>query len=147
MSAKERTKGATGERELAKILRDELGAEITRNLVQSREGGADLLGVPGWAIECKRAADKSLNKWWLQACQQADRAGMKPALIYRIDRCDWRVIVAMRHLFPSFECQPIGITWTVEMSLPAWCAVVREEMDEATKNPPGGGANAPVAAG
>ena len=147
MSAKERTKGATGERELAKILRDELGAEITRNLVQSREGGADLLGVPGWAIECKRAADKSLNRWWLQACQQADRAGMKPALIYRIDRCDWRVIVAMRHLFPSFECHPIGITWTVEMSLPAWCAVVREEMVEATKNPLEGGFIAPVAAG
>jgi hypothetical protein len=58
-----------------------------------------------------------------------------------------KTIVAMRHLFPSFECQPIGITWTVEMSLPAWCAVVREEIVEATKNPLVGGFNAPVTAG
>ena len=135
MSAMQRNKGAAGKRELAKILRDELGVDITRNLVQSREGGADLLGVAGWAIECKRAADKSLNKWWLQACEQAGRVGMKPALIYRLDRCEWKVIVAMKHLFPPFECQPMGVAWTVEMSLPAWCAVVREGMDVATKTP------------
>ena len=78
--------------------------------------------------EGKRAADKSLNTWWLQACQQADRAGLKPALIYRLDRQEWRVVVAMQNLFPPFEYHPIGLTWTVEMSLPAWCAVVREGM-------------------
>ncbi len=147
MSAMQRNKGAAGERELAKILRDELGVDITRNLVQSREGGADLLGVAGWAIECKRAAIPALHTWWLQACQQADRAGLKPALIYRIDRKEWRAVVAMRHLFPAFEVQPMGLTWTTEMSLPAWCAVVREGMDVATKTPLVDGVNAPVAAG
>lgn len=147
MSAMQRNKGAAGERELAKILRDELGVDITRNLVQSREGGADLLGVAGWAIECKRTASPALRTWWLQACQQADRAGMKPALIYRLDRCEWKVVVAMQNLFPPFEYHPIGLTWTVEMSLPAWCAVVREGMDGATKTPLVSGVNAPVAAG
>lgn len=130
MSAMQRNKGAAGERELAKILRDELGVDITRNLVQSREGGADLLGVAGWAIECKRAATPAIRQWWLQALMQADLADMKPALIYRIDRHGWRAVVALRDVLPAFADQSAMPEWTLEMSLPAWCAVVREGMGD-----------------
>ena len=79
MAAMQRTKGAAGERELARLLRDHLGAEVVRNWVQARPGGADLLGVHGWAIEVKRAARARLNEWWQQTCQQADVTGQRPA--------------------------------------------------------------------
>jgi len=56
VSALQRRKGADGERELARLLREALGAGVFRNLDQPRQGGADLLGIAGWAIEVKRAA-------------------------------------------------------------------------------------------
>ena len=57
MSAMQRTKGAGGERELARLLQEHLGIPVNRNLQQTRQGGADLIDVPGWAIEVKRAAN------------------------------------------------------------------------------------------
>lgn len=39
MSAMQRRKGADGERELARLLREHLGADVTRNLLQSRHSG------------------------------------------------------------------------------------------------------------
>ena len=44
MGAMQRRKGATGERELIALLREHLGEELTRNLDQARDGGADLKG-------------------------------------------------------------------------------------------------------
>ena len=49
-----RDKGATFEREVCSLIREHLGVEAKRNLMQTAEGGFDVLGVPGWAIECKR---------------------------------------------------------------------------------------------
>jgi hypothetical protein len=43
-----RTKGAAAEREIFKILSDCLGVKVERNLVQTREGGADTV-VGDWA--------------------------------------------------------------------------------------------------
>lgn len=86
MSNSQRKKGKAGELEIARLLRDHLGADITRNLLQARQGGADLLGVPGWAIEVKRAARPRLSEWWQQTCSQAQATGQRPALFYRLDR-------------------------------------------------------------
>lgn len=33
-----------------------MSADVARNLEQTRQGGADLLGLPGWVVEVKRAA-------------------------------------------------------------------------------------------
>ena len=66
-----RNKGRAGEQEVARILRDELGIAVTRNWQQqAAEGGADIVGVPGWSIEVKRAKVWS-NGWWTQAAAQA----------------------------------------------------------------------------
>ena len=54
MSASQRRNGAAGEREFLKALGAELGDILSRNLQQTREGGADRLCVKGWAIEVKR---------------------------------------------------------------------------------------------
>lgn len=88
-----RNKGARGEREFLALLGEELGGMLTRNLQQTREGGADCLCVKGWAIEVKRCESLSRPAWWRQAVEQAARLGVQPMLAYRRSREPWRVWV------------------------------------------------------
>jgi len=88
-----RTKGASAEREVFKIISDCLGIKVERNLVQTREGGSDTT-VGDWAIEVKRQETLSLTTWWSQAVEQAMRVNKKPMLIYRKSRMPWKVIVS-----------------------------------------------------
>ena len=123
-----RAKGKAGELEVAAMLRDALGVDAARNLVQSREGGADLLGLPGWAVEVKRAKDNSqIDQWWGQACRQAERAGNRPVLFYRLDRRKWQAVVALRYFQPGFENAPIWMR--LEMAFDVFAALIREEMN------------------
>lgn len=89
MSAAARNKGARAEREVLKLLGDELGQALHRNLQQTREGGADCTMVLGWAIEIKRQEKLSRPAWWRQACEQAQRLGVEPLLLYRRNREQW----------------------------------------------------------
>ena len=69
MGSLSRNKGRSGEQEIVRILKDELGLGIavTRNYAQqAHTGGVDVLGVPGWAIEVKRAKQFS-EGWWPQS--------------------------------------------------------------------------------
>ena len=109
MSAVPHCKGRTGERELARLLRKQLGAEITRNLEQSRHGGCDLLGVGPFALEVKRRERLALPTWWRQAAEQANRAGLIPALAYRQSRQPWRFVVPLGALMgESLDHQAIA---------------------------------------
>ena len=89
MGASQRAKGQRGEREALKLLGDELGEILQRNITQTREGGADCLQVKGWAIEVKRCERLSRPAWWRQACEQAARVNAEPMLLYRRNREDW----------------------------------------------------------
>ncbi len=91
-----RRKGAAGEREALKALGLELGVELTRNLQQTREGGADCLAVKGFAIEVKRHERLSRPAWWRQACEQAARHGVEPMLLYRRSREPWQAWIHTR---------------------------------------------------
>ena len=88
-----RDKGRRAELEFLKVLGAELGEMLTRNLQQTREGGADCLCVRGWAIEVKRCESLSRPAWWRQAVEQAERLGVQPMLAYRRNREPWRVWV------------------------------------------------------
>ena len=89
-----RNKGKAGERELARLLRDELGEQITRNLVQTRDGGRDLIGLPGISLEVKRCERTEWPKWLEQAkAQSAD--GEYPVVAWRRNGKPWRVFVEM----------------------------------------------------
>lgn len=129
MGGKSRRKGATGEREFINLLKDYLGDRtIARNLEQCRQGGSDVAEgeqkiLANWAIEIKRAAKPTLSAWWDQAERQAE--GKTPALAYRLDRQPWRVRVPL-HALNGMAGQ--GLTWTTEMSVEAFCAVVRETL-------------------
>lgn len=66
-----REKGKRGERELAEFLRG-LGYDTRRGQQYSgANGDADVVGLPGIHIECKRTEKTAINDWLLQAIRDA----------------------------------------------------------------------------
>lgn len=100
-----RSKGASGERELSVVIHQELQDLIDRperNLNQTRDGGHDLTGLPGVAVECKRVENLQVDKWWEQACRQAATVSAEPVLAYRQSRKQWTFVMAWSILGPEF---------------------------------------------
>ena len=119
-----RTKGRAGEQEVARLLRDELGLEVYCNWQQqAAQGGCDLVGVPGWGIEIKRAKDARVNEWWHQTAEQAARDKVRPVLIYRLDRQPWMAMMSLYDLRPDLDDHH-----QVTLHLLSWCTLVREEL-------------------
>ena len=92
-----RTKGASAEREVIKLLEDVVrengGGMLKRNLEQWRSGGHDVIGLDWLAIEIKRCETLLIETWWSQTLEQAARTGGEPVLIYRQSRKPWSVIM------------------------------------------------------
>ena len=90
-----RAKGATGERELARKL-NEYGFG-TRRTVQyngkAEEGKADLVGLKGIHIECKRVERLNLYDAMSQAIHDA-KDGEMPSVFHRKNHSEW--LVTMR---------------------------------------------------
>ena len=128
MPINSRTKGKNGELEVVHILREELGIEATRNLDQWRDGGSDILGLDGWAIEVKRAKTSQLKSWWEQTVRQAGTTKF-PVLWYRLDRKYWRVVIPLHAITLDFG-HNLDLEWTAEISPDAFCALVREGISE-----------------
>jgi Holliday junction resolvase len=133
MAINSRTKGAAAEREVSRLLFDELGIRTARNLEQSRSGGYDLLPDKGsllepYAIEIKRYAKVSnamLKVFWNQAVEQAERANKSPVLLYREDRAAWLGIVSLSLINNSLS-QSNHFDNTAIVTLPGLCGLVRE---------------------
>ena len=86
-----RQKGAAGERELAKVLRAE-GYECRRGQqFCGANGDADVVGLPGVHIECKRVERLELYTALSQAKSDA-REGEMPVVMHRKNNCEWVVI-------------------------------------------------------
>lgn len=87
-------KGADGERELARILR-EYGYSIERGGSLSYGAVPDLTGLPGVHIECKRVERLNVPEAMKQAERDSERFqdGM-PAVFHRRSREQW--LVTMR---------------------------------------------------
>lgn len=101
MSASQRTKGAAAEREICKLLSDELGVTVRRNVDQARSGGADCVEIRGFAIEVKRREALSRPSWWAQTVKQADALGLEPLLLYRRSREPWRAMLYRHNADPA----------------------------------------------
>lgn len=100
MGKMQRNKGAQAERELFHLLTDGLGLNVSRNLTQTRMGGADTIDIPGVALEVKRQETLQLNAWWEQTLAQAgDRM---PLLAYRQSRKPWLFVIDLYDLAPAF---------------------------------------------
>jgi hypothetical protein len=129
MSATSRTKGQSGERELAGLIRDITGWNAQRR-VRQHDGDSDIEGIPGWTVEVKRhkaAARGDIASWWRQATVQASKTGGLPVLFFRRDRDTWRAVwPAAVQLGVQSADMWSGYGWTVEGSIETWAAVARE---------------------
>lgn len=89
-----RNKGAAGERELAAKLR-EYGYNCRRGQQYSgANGDADVIGLPGIHIECKRVERLNLYGAMAQAVGDA-KDGEIPAVFHRKNNCGWLVTLRM----------------------------------------------------
>lgn len=105
-----RVKGQNGERELCTLLGSIINRDdLVRNLEQVREGGGDILGIPGLCIECKRQETITMDTWWRQVCVAADRVGCIPVLAWRQNRKPWQFAL------PGYLLVP-GAPGRIEMS-------------------------------
>jgi len=86
-----RKKGSAAEREALKWFMTrfpELG-DLSRNLEQTRNGGADCLCIDGIALEIKRQENLSIGSWWEQTKRQALSTERFPVLMYRQNHKKW----------------------------------------------------------
>lgn len=89
-----RQKGAAGERELAKALRS-YGFETRRGQQYCGfNGDADVVGLPGVHIECKRVERLNLEDAMAQSRADA-RPGEIPVVMHRKNNCKWLVTLSI----------------------------------------------------
>ena len=93
MGKMQREKGKRGERELSSLL-CEYGYNCKRGQQYcGAEGNADVIGLPGIHIECKRVERLNILDAIVQAVHDAKK-GLLPAVFHRRDRSEW--LVTMR---------------------------------------------------
>ncbi len=100
-----RQKGARGERELAKALRA-YGYDCRRGQQYcGSNGDADVVGLPGIHIECKRV--EKLNLYDAMAQSKADaRENEMPAVMHRKNNCEWLVTMSLEDWIEIYkECK------------------------------------------
>jgi hypothetical protein len=91
-------KGNAGEVEFCKLIFENLGIDVHRNLQQTRDGGADIKLKP-YSIEVKRrAAIGRVYDWMSQATAGCDTAE-RPIVVCRADRKEWLAILPIEELF------------------------------------------------
>lgn len=94
MAINSREKGRKGETELAKILR-ERGYEARRGQqFCGANGDADVVGLPGYHIECKRVEKLNLEAAMEQSKRDA-RQGEIPIVAHRKNRHEWLVTLRL----------------------------------------------------
>lgn len=102
MGKAEREKGKRGERELAGILRD-YGYDCRRGQQFSgKNGDADVVGLPGIHIECKRVERLNLDNAMEQAKRDV-RPGEIPAVFHRKDRGEWYVTLPLTDFMDIYK--------------------------------------------
>lgn len=90
-----RQKGARGERELAEYLRS-YGYEARRGQQYSgANGDADVVGLPGFHIECKRVEHLDLYGAVEQSARDAKESAEIPIVCHRKDRREWLVTMKL----------------------------------------------------
>lgn len=101
-----RQKGAAGERELARKLREE-GYDCRRGQQFSgANGDADVVGLPGIHIECKRVERLNLEDAMAQSRRDA-REGEIPVVMHRKTRSPWLVTTTLEDwitIYREWEC-------------------------------------------
>lgn len=110
MGRMQREKGKKGERELAGILRD-YGYDCRRGQQYCGvSGDADVIGLPGIHIECKRVEKLNLLDAMAQSVHDS-KDGEFPAVFHRRDRSGWLVTMRLEdwvQVYREWEAGQIG---------------------------------------
>lgn len=97
MAINSKRKGKTGELELARKLR-EYGYEARRTVQyngKEEDGQADLLGLPGVHIECKRTERLNLYEAVNQAKRDSKGREELPVVFHRKNNSEWLAILPL----------------------------------------------------
>lgn len=90
-----RAKGATGEREIANILKEEYGYDTRRGQQYcGLEGNADVVGIDGLHMEIKRVEKLNIDDAYAQSVRDA-KDGEMPVVIHRKNRQHWKVTLSL----------------------------------------------------
>lgn len=97
-----RQKGKKGELELAKALRSH-GFETRRGQQYcGSNGDADVVGLPGVHIECKRVERLNLEDAMAQSRADA-REGEIPVVMHRKNNCKWLVTLSLDNFMTLYK--------------------------------------------
>lgn len=118
-----RTKGAKGELEIFKLLSDELGFVVKRNLTQTRGGGCDTIDIPNWSVEVKRQENINLSSAWQQTLDQCAK-DEQPILFYRKSRVPWKAMLKLSSVNKDFE----GMHYTCIVDFNTAVMLIRESL-------------------
>ena len=144
-----RQKGAAAEREIAKLLLDELGMTFKRDLEQYRaaDHGDLICDEPfPFVIEVKRykAGCAPQPAWWDQVCAAAKSAGLLPLLVYKYNHQQWKWRVPAQALIDlghphgcSQMPEDATLDWgyAVEMDTRTAMTIIREVLAHASEVP------------
>lgn len=137
-----RNKGQRGEREVIALLQpvlDEVygsvGLEspaLARNLMQSRNGGFDVVGLDWLALEVKFQQQENVATWWRQCKEQAGPGDREPVLFYRRNNAKWRI-----RMFGCLVAGSERVRCPVDIGLEAFLAYLtlrlRRELTQAAR--------------
>lgn len=102
MAINGKQKGKRGELELAKKLR-EYGYDARRSVQYSgANGDADVVGLPGVHIECKRVERLNLEDAMAQSKHDA-REGEIPVVMHRKNNCEWLCTMPLSYFIDLYR--------------------------------------------
>lgn len=113
MSKSQRTKGASGEREVCGLIHEHLGIKAVRNLMQTRDGGADIKLYP-YSIEVKRRARIGNLYDWMEQSKAGCANDERPLVLCRADRCEWLAVMPIAELFRLIREELNPFPWETE---------------------------------
>ena len=123
--ADSRNKGASFERKICKLIKDNLNIDAKRNLDQYQAKGQADIVIPGWSIECKAYLKGTTFKraWWEQAKESAASLNLSPVLIYKYNNCPIKCVISLNVLSRNFN---VGHDLVCEVDIETWFYIVRE---------------------
>ena len=123
--ADSRRKGASFERQICKLIKQNLNYDAKRNLDQYQAKGQADIVIPGWSIECKAYLKGTTFKraWWEQAKESAASLNLTPVLIYKYNNCPIKCVISLNVLSRNFN---VGHDLVCEVDIETWFYIVRE---------------------
>lgn len=106
MSINSKRKGASGEREFAKLCREN-GYDCRRGQQYCGIEGEDVVGLPNIHIEVKRTEKLKLYDAMDQAIRDSDNK--LPIVAHRKNNCDWVVIMPVEAWFEMYREYEAGL--------------------------------------